>query len=53
MGPVQSEVTLLLPGGRTLTSVITPTGLARLGLAPGHPACAVFQASNVILATFA
>lgn len=52
-GPVQSEVTLLLPGGRTLTSVITPTGLARLGLAPGQPACAVFQASSVVLATFA
>ena len=51
-GPVDAEVTLILPGGRTLTAVITPEGLGRLDLLPGRRVCAVFQASSVILATF-
>lgn len=51
-GPTDAEVTLALPSGRTLVAVITPTGLARLDLLPGRSACAVFQASSVILATF-
>ncbi len=50
-GPVAAEVTLVLPGGRTLTAVITPESLGRLDLLPGRAACAVFQASNVILVT--
>ncbi len=52
-GPEDAEVTLILPGGRTLTAVITPAGLGRLDLVPGRAACAMFQASSVILATFA
>lgn len=50
-GPVDAEVTLILPGGRTVAAVITPEGLGRLDLLPGRDACAVFQASSVILAT--
>lgn len=51
-GPVSSEVTITLPGGRNLTSVVTRDSVARLGLAIGKPACALFKASDVILATF-
>lgn len=51
-GPVDAEVALILPGGRTLTAMITPTGLSKLDLLPGRAVCAVFQASSVILATF-
>jgi molybdate transport system regulatory protein len=51
-GPVDAEVTLILPGGRTLTAMITPVGLSKLDLLPGQTVCAVFQASSVILATF-
>ncbi len=51
-GPVNSEVTLALGGGRTVTAVITRASVTRLGLAVGRPACALFEASSVILATF-
>ena len=51
-GPVNAEVTLQLPGGRTLTAVVTQASIERLQLAPGRRACAVFKASDVILATF-
>lgn len=51
-GPVDAEVTLMLPGGRSIASVITRDSVTRLGLAPGRTACAVFPASSVILATF-
>jgi molybdate transport system regulatory protein len=50
-GPVDTEIALALPGGRTLVSVIAQQSATRLGLAPGRAACAVFQASCVILAT--
>ncbi len=40
--PVNAEVTLILPGGRTLTSLITPAGLVKLDLLPGRAVCAVF-----------
>jgi molybdate transport system regulatory protein len=51
-GPVNSEVTITLPGGRTVTAIITHDSVGSLGLALGKPACAVFKASSVILATF-
>lgn len=51
-GPVDSEVTLSLPGGRTVTAVITHDSVATLELAVGQRACAVFKASSVIIATF-
>lgn len=51
-GPVNAEVTLQLPGGRTLTAVVTQASIERLQLVPGKRACAVFKASDVILATF-
>lgn len=51
--PVNSQVTLQLAGGRTVTAVVTRESVDALGIAEGRPACAVFKASSVILATFA
>lgn len=51
-GPVNSEVTLTLPGGRTVTAIVTSDSVETLGLVVGKPACALFKASSVILATF-
>ncbi|WP_303786970.1 TOBE domain-containing protein [Azovibrio restrictus] len=48
-GPVNSEVTLALPGGKSVCAVLTHDSIAHLGLAVGQPACAVFKASAVIL----
>ena len=51
-GAVNAEVTLALPGGRTVTSIITMGSMQSLGLKPGMPACALVKASDIILATF-
>lgn len=51
-GAVNSEVTLTLPGGRNVTAVVTKESIAALGLHESVPACAIFKASSVILATF-
>lgn len=51
-GPVNAQVTLALPGGRTVSAVVTHESIDALGLAVGQPACALFKASSVILATF-
>ena len=49
-GPVNSEVTVELPGGRhVITSVITDDSVRRLELAVGQPVTAVFKASSVFL----
>lgn len=48
-GPVNAEVTLTLPGGKNVCSVITHESVARLGIQPGAKAAAVFKASSVIL----
>lgn len=49
-GPVNSEVTLDLPGGRhVITAVITDESVTRLGLAVGQPVIAVFKAPSVFL----
>lgn len=51
-GPVDCEVTLELPTGRSVTAVVTHDSLHQLGLAIGQDACAVFKASSVIIASF-
>ncbi len=48
-GAVDSEVVLELPGGNTLTAVITEEAVQDLELAPGQPACALIKANHVIL----
>jgi len=52
-GPVNAEVTLALPGGKTVTAVVTHGSIEALELAPGKKVCAVFKASSVILAATA
>ncbi|MBN3738431.1 MULTISPECIES: TOBE domain-containing protein [Burkholderia] len=49
-GAVNSEVTLALDGGGTLTAVVTHDSVAALQLDVGRPAIALFKASSVILA---
>lgn len=51
-GAVDDEVELALSGGRTIVAVVTHASARRLKLAEGTPACALFKASSVILATF-
>lgn len=51
-GPVNAEVSLSLPGGRSVCAVVTHDSVERLGLAVGEPACAVFKASSVILCLY-
>jgi molybdate transport system regulatory protein len=52
-GPVNAEVTLALPGGRSVCAVVTHDSVEKLGLAVGEQACAVFKASAVILCLYA
>jgi molybdate transport system regulatory protein len=51
-GPVNSEVTLALPAGRSVTAVVTDDSCKKLGLAPGVEACAFFKSSSVILSVY-
>jgi molybdate transport system regulatory protein len=48
-GPVNAEVTVVLPGGSVLTSIITEESAKRLILAKGDHVCALVKASSVIL----
>ena len=50
IGAVNAEVTLELPGGELLTSIITIASAERLGLAEGKEAYAVIKASNIMVA---
>ena len=50
-GAVNSEVTIELPGGALLVSIITKASAERLHLAPGDKAYAVIKASDVLVAT--
>ncbi|MGA4636643.1 TOBE domain-containing protein [Pseudomonas solani] len=50
-GPVNNEISLALPSGRSIAAVVTHTSCESLGLQPGHRACAFFKASSVILAS--
>ncbi len=49
-GAVNAVVTLELPGGQELVSVITMQSVERLGLKPGVAAHAMIKASNVMMA---
>jgi molybdate transport system regulatory protein len=48
-GAVNTEVTLELPGGATITAIVTVESARTLGLAKGVEAVAIFKASSVIL----
>jgi len=48
-GPVNCEIVLELPGGTTISAVITDGSAKRLGLNVGGSATALFKASSVIL----
>ncbi|WP_188262489.1 TOBE domain-containing protein [Azospirillum tabaci] len=49
-GAVNSEITLDIGGGKTLTAIITLRSADDLGLKVGAPACALIDASHIILA---
>ena len=49
-GAVNSEVTLELPGGDQIVSIITNTSVETLQLKEGKEAYAVIKASNVMVA---
>ena len=49
-GAVNSEVTIELPGGAQIVSIITNTSVENLGLAENKQAYAVVKASNVMIA---
>lgn len=49
-GAVNAEVTLELPGGEQLVSIITNASVDALGLGEGKQAYAVIKASNIMVA---
>ncbi len=49
-GAVNSEVTVELPGGTVITSIITKASVDSLKLAEGKDVYAVIKASNVMIA---
>ena len=49
-GAVNAEVTLELPSGERLVSIITNASVDALGLAEGKEAYAVIKASNIMVA---
>ena len=48
-GGVNADVVIGLPGGATISAIITLDSLEHLGLQEGERACAVFKAGSVIL----
>jgi molybdopterin-binding protein len=50
LGVVNAEVTVELPGGIKVVSVITKESAEKLGLAKGKEVYAVIKASNVMIA---
>jgi len=48
-GAVNSEIVIELPGGVTITSIITKGSEQELGLKVGGAAYAIIKASNVIV----
>lgn len=50
-GAVNSEVTIELPGGQQVVSIITKYSAESLGLAQGKEVYAVIKASNVMIAS--
>jgi molybdopterin-binding protein len=49
-GAVNAEITLQLPGGEHIVSIITLESMKSLGLKEGGEAYAVIKASNVMMA---
>lgn len=49
-GSVNSEITITLPGGTEVHSIITNDSVSTLGLSVGGTATALFKSSHVILA---
>ena len=49
-GAVNSEVTVELPGGIEVVSIITKGSAERLGLAQGKAVSAVIKSTNVMIA---
>lgn len=50
-GAVNDEVTIDLPGGSSVTSIITSASVQRLKLVPGKEISAIIKASDLLLAT--
>lgn len=50
-GAVNAEVVVEIAGGLRVAAIVTRASVATLGLAPGQPAVALFDASSVILGT--
>jgi molybdate transport system regulatory protein len=50
-GAVNDEITIALPGGSTVTSIITSASVTRMGLVVGKEMSAIIKASDVLLAT--
>ncbi|MGH9879833.1 MAG: TOBE domain-containing protein [Pyrinomonadaceae bacterium] len=50
-GAVNSEVTIQLPGGLEIVSIITKDSAETLGLSAGKEAYAIIKASEVMVAT--
>jgi molybdate transport system regulatory protein len=50
-GAINDEITIALPGGSTVTSIITSASVKRLGLIVGKEMSAIIKASDVLLAT--
>jgi molybdate transport system regulatory protein len=50
-GTVNDEIAIDLPGGSTVTSIITSASVRRLNLAVGQEISAIIKASDVLLAT--
>jgi molybdate transport system regulatory protein len=48
-GQVNSDVVLTLAGGNTVSAIVTNDSIEQMGLKEGVKACAVFNASSVIL----
>ncbi|MBN1227245.1 MAG: molybdopterin-binding protein [Deltaproteobacteria bacterium] len=48
-GMVNSEISVELPGGTEITSIITKTSAENLGLKVGKEIYAVIKASNVVI----
>jgi len=49
-GAVNDEITIDLPGGSTVTSIITSNSVKRLALQEGQPLSAIIKATDVLLA---
>jgi len=49
-GAVNSEVTITMPGGLEVVSIITKSSARNLGLKKGKPVYAVIKASSVMIA---